>query len=797
MPTDSIQLQIVKNGGAPSTGVVTAAFSDSIVLGLGSTASGIKKVKYRIYEFPEGFAVPAGWTQEAANVYSVTMQNGADAPAFALPAGGIELQGKYFFDAVGNDKRVNGRVAGGLRSKARLFIPFSTAALEDLGFGETDEFDTIRKYVRALKKLIRVVNQAVLSGGGVTDHGALSGLADDDHLLYALARRPLSPYTTTANSVQLSDARAFVTTSNASPNTLTIVKQATLAWPGNDLLFGANIGAGTMTLTPDTGVTLNGITLTVPTKAWWMAKRRSSNVWDVVVLGASGSGGGAGDFVGPGSSTTGHLVSFSSTTGKAGADSGIAAADVLQRDGSVALTGDLDAGGNKVTNVDDAVGNDEVPPLGQVNSLIAAAVASAIAGAGGGGGDGFSFTWSAATTDSDPGAAGLRFDSATIGSITRLYVDLTDTGGSDLTAWLDRLDDTIGSIKGWIRVGSKSDKTKWLLFKLTGVTSASGYRKLVVTGGFGTSLPTTTAGDTFLSFESLGLAALVTDAVVDAAAAIAGTKIAPDFGSQNYGSTGYSFVGSGTKSTVGTGYRYPAALTAYFRNNANSADLRFWGIGDDDADIINFGDSFYGVEWREIASGRVVLKLCAGTKLTTLHMPAGTGSGVINLHEAATQPGSGKPSGGLIVWCGDDRLRVKCTDHPTNGAWDVTPRTSLSRYHPPEGAAETSSTSIATIQTIDTSVLPDECSGIIETIMTCADTSSFGAQRISAPFSRRAGTLQNGGTGTLSGGTQALGAASYAYSGDSLTVRVTPVDSVNYRWTSLTTITFSSHTNAE
>ena len=43
---------------------------------------------------------------------------------------------------------------------------------------------------------------------------------------------------------------------------------------------------------------------------------------------------------------------------------------VLREDGSVALTGDLDAGGNKIENVADAVNPDEVPNLQQVEGLI-------------------------------------------------------------------------------------------------------------------------------------------------------------------------------------------------------------------------------------------------------------------------------------------------------------------------------------------------------------------------------------------------------------------------------------------
>ena len=57
------------------------------------------------------------------------------------------------------------------------------------------------------------------------------------------------------------------------------------------------------------------------------------------VLASKGTdGAGTGDFVGPGSSVSGNLVSFSSTTGKAGADSGIAASNVVTLAGSQTLT---------------------------------------------------------------------------------------------------------------------------------------------------------------------------------------------------------------------------------------------------------------------------------------------------------------------------------------------------------------------------------------------------------------------------------------------------------------------------
>ncbi len=388
MPTDSIQLQIVKNGGAPSTSAVTAAFSDTILLKLAST-SGVKKVKYRIYEFPDGFALPSGWTQEAPNCYSVTVAPGGDAPIFSLPASGNDLRGKYFFDAVVNDQKVNGSIVGGLKSKARLKIPMATAGLEDVGFLESNEFDELRQFTSALKAAIRVLDQAVLSGGGVSVHALLSGLTGDDHTQYEFARRPLTtPYTAASNDAALLDARKCIITTRATAISLRIRLQASIAWLSETLLGGINTGAGTLTITAEGGVTLNG-SVTVPQNGWWWAKRTAFNIWQCFT-GGTGGGGGSGDLKSDGS--VGMAADFNLNTHKAiGMLPGAAGTDgvnknqldavataALQKDGSNAATGDLNLGAHKVTNSADGSSSTDLTTLQQVQALIAAAIGTAV-----------------------------------------------------------------------------------------------------------------------------------------------------------------------------------------------------------------------------------------------------------------------------------------------------------------------------------------------------------------------------------------------------------------------------------
>src|SRR5262249_1901678 len=120
------------------------------------------------------------------------------------------------------------------------------------------------------------------------------------------------------------------------------------------------------------------------------------------------------------------------------------------------------------------------------------------------GGDSFAFTFSTTTTDADPGNGNLRFDNTTYSSVTKLFIDLLETGGTDITAWLHSPDDASNPTTGTLRVFSKADPTQWVEFKLTSITSATGYRKLNVTYVASNGALATTAGDTVVSFTPAG-----------------------------------------------------------------------------------------------------------------------------------------------------------------------------------------------------------------------------------------------------------------------------------------------------
>lgn len=93
---------------------------------------------------------------------------------------------------------------------------------------------------------------------------------------------------------------------------------------------------------------------------------------------------------------------------------------------------------------------------------------------------GYRFAWSSTVTDSDPGAGNVRFNNATLASVTELYIDNEDASGGDVTGWLDGLDDsTTASHKGYMRFEKSDDPGVYAEFVVTGsVTDGTGYRKV-------------------------------------------------------------------------------------------------------------------------------------------------------------------------------------------------------------------------------------------------------------------------------------------------------------------------------
>ncbi len=141
-------------GAGNLSGVLTGAAGATCQLSQDPAGVG-SSFKYEITDYPEGWAVPAGWTADAlSGVYSYL---GLTPPLFTLPA--LPLWGKLTFALT-----VNNGDPGTSGLPKTQFIDRSTVVstpdpsgngFEDIAYGETNQWDSRRKWAGVLKRNIR------------------------------------------------------------------------------------------------------------------------------------------------------------------------------------------------------------------------------------------------------------------------------------------------------------------------------------------------------------------------------------------------------------------------------------------------------------------------------------------------------------------------------------------------------------------------------------------------------------------------------------------------------------------
>lgn len=275
------------------------------------------------------------------------------------------------------------------------------------------------------------------------------------------------------------------------------------------------------------------------------------------------------------------------------------------------------------------------------STAAAAAIVNAYAGA-------VSFEFSTTTTDADPGAGKVRFDNATIASVTNVYIDNTSLAGGSVTGWIDSFDDANTTTnRGTIAFRSLTDTSVFVLLKVTGaVTDGTGYRKIPVAYLSG-SLPAD-ATELVMGFASAGpaSAATVTVGTTTAGATTASPSVTNSGNSSaavlNFviprGAPGgllYKFATTTTDSDPGAGnVRFnnatPASVDRVYFNNAdaNGNTVTGWLDAADDSTNTVKGALIF----RQLSNGRVITFNVTGSvvdgtgyrKLTVAHTAGST-----------------------------------------------------------------------------------------------------------------------------------------------------------------------------
>lgn len=176
------------NGGAVVTGGRTIAGGSTVQLSADPGASvGVTNFRWEIYDYPLGFALPASWSSDPNGVYYSTA---VTPPVFTVAA--ASSFGKYMLRLTAN----NGISANPailppaqLVDEATSVEVLGISGLHDTGFNETSQWSAVKLWLLHLKANWRIIDSFINTGGGgggVTVHGALTGLAADDHTQYVL-----------------------------------------------------------------------------------------------------------------------------------------------------------------------------------------------------------------------------------------------------------------------------------------------------------------------------------------------------------------------------------------------------------------------------------------------------------------------------------------------------------------------------------------------------------------------------------------------------------------------------------
>jgi len=94
------------------------------------------------------------------------------------------------------------------------------------------------------------------------------------------------------------------------------------------------------------------------------------------------------------------------------------------------------------------------------------------------GGTGLPFYFNPLVTDTDPENGYLKLNNSTPSLSTKIYIDLINKNGIDVSNIIDSWNTVSGGIKGTIQIVNAYDSSKYILYELISVTSATGYKKL-------------------------------------------------------------------------------------------------------------------------------------------------------------------------------------------------------------------------------------------------------------------------------------------------------------------------------
>jgi hypothetical protein len=236
-------------GGANQHGAITATNGQTVALTAESTAFwGSPAARWEIYEYPQGFAVPAGWSTDATSGAYYYLGNAP--PGWTLPAG--PTFGKFMLSLVVNGGVTDGVSVATLTDISTAIEIVSASGFHDLAYRETNQFGTQRKWVEHQKTNIRLLETAVGGFAAATNLIVASVAAKRDSSGGCNFAYIKSSDTTTAASGSLRTRNATVAV--AARNAADSADIDALTVDGSDnVIVGDGTDAANVHLTPKDG----------------------------------------------------------------------------------------------------------------------------------------------------------------------------------------------------------------------------------------------------------------------------------------------------------------------------------------------------------------------------------------------------------------------------------------------------------------------------------------------------------------------------------------------------------------
>jgi len=207
------------------------------------------------------------------------------------------------------------------------------------------------------------------------------------------------------------------------------------------------------------------------------------------------------------------------------------------------------------------------------------------------GGATFDYTFDSATANQNPGNGKLRLNNSNLSLATILYISRTDDAVTNISNYLNTVDDSTSTIKGHLKISNKSDPDNFVLYTISALSFSTYY--IISVQFVSGSVSTFSDTDVLITFARTGDKGDIGIQGTIGPQGLDGIQGSPGSGSQ--GSDG-AFASQGIQGTVGDAYpghyNYILTTSANPQTNNDRAKVTFSsGSSPQNATQFEFGEN--------------------------------------------------------------------------------------------------------------------------------------------------------------------------------------------------------------